>query len=468
MIKKSIKRVLSNTDSNFKTSLYKRGSKLLENWYGSNFLNATQRIINPAIVKLKYGLGMKDNGLLKLHLGCGNRHIDDYINIDLRKTGATDLVCDIRKLPYPNNSVRLIETYHVIEHLPRHDLPKALKEWRRLLIPSGRLIIECPDFDELVSRYLDGDEKQLDGIFALQRFPGDYHYWGYNIERLRRMLERYGFTNVESKPPQDYHVNEWPCIRVECVKAKEEVSSMPRSQKNGNLAFTGERVVEGTTPQRIWSDHVARYEFAANYVKDKKVLDIACGTGFGSKILQEKGATGVFGVDLSKEAIGFANEKYGGNRLEFMIGDILKIDFPDDLFDVIVSFETIEHVKQHEKVLWELRRVLKPSGLLIISSPNRTLTSPGKSIIDSPDNVFHVVEYSCDEFVRILEKYFEVNGLYGQRAINKVLLLPFLERILRKYLSQLYSPEAGSPLVAKCRPMLKYRYIIASCINSNK
>lgn len=232
--------------------------------------------------------------------------------------------------------------------------------------------------------------------------------------------------------------------------------------------FTGERVIEGNTPNRIWLDHAARYEFATNYVKDKKVLDVACGTGFGSKILQEKGARGVFGVDLSKEAINFASEKYVGNGLKFMIGDVLKINFPDDFFDVIVSFETIEHVKQHEKALSELRRALKPSGLLIISSPNRKLTSPGKSISDSPDNVFHVVEYSCDEFVRILVKYFDVNGLYGQRAINKVLLIPFLERILRKYLSQLYSPEAGSPLVEKCRPMLEYRYIIASCINSKK
>ena len=234
------------------------------------------------------------------------------------------------------------------------------------------------------------------------------------------------------------------------------------------LKFTGERVVEGNTPQRIWLDHTARYEFATNYVKDKKVLDIACGTGFGSKILQEKGAKCVFGVDHSKEAVGFASKKYVRNGLKFIIGDIIEIAFPDNFFDVIVSFETIEHVKQHEKALSELQRALKPNGLLIISSPNRKLTSPGKSISDSPDNVFHVVEYLCGEFVCTLGKYFDVNGLYGQRAINKVLLIPYFEKVLRRYLSQLYSPETGSPLVEKCRPMLEYRYIIASCINSKK
>ena len=119
-------------------------------------------------------------------------------------------------------------------------------------------------------------------------------------------------------------------------------------------------------------------------------------------------------------------------------------------------------------MLSELQRVLNPQGLLIISSPNRKLTSPGKSISDSPDNVFHVVEYSCDEFVRILLEYFDVYELYGQRAINKVLFLPYVEKILRRYLSRLYSPEAGSSLVEKRQTMREYRYLIASCINSKK
>jgi len=237
---------------------------------------------------------------------------------------------------------------------------------------------------------------------------------------------------------------------------------------NLTLEFTGERVIEGSTPDRIWLDHIARYEFAANYVKDKTVLDIACGTGFGSKILKEKGAGTVFGVDLSEEAIDFASKKYVGNGLKFMIGNILKIDFPGNIFDVIISFETIEHIKDGEKALSELRRVLKPKGLLIISSPNRKLTSPGKSIGDLPGNVFHVVEYSHDEFVFILSKYFDVYRLYGQRSINKILLIPFLEKILRRYLSQLYSPEAGSPSVEKHGAMREYRYITASCINSEK
>ncbi|OGW39028.1 MAG: hypothetical protein A2Y97_02325 [Nitrospirae bacterium RBG_13_39_12] len=170
------------------------------------------------IIRLKYELKFHDHSLMKLHLGCGNNHKDGFVNIDWRKTGATDIVCDIRKLPYPNNSVMLIETYHAIEHLPRHDFEKALEEWYRILKPGGQLVIECPDFDEIVKNYLKGDEKQLDGIFGLQRFEGDYHLFGYNIKRLTDLLKKCGFAEVLERPPKDYHKKEWPCLRIECLK----------------------------------------------------------------------------------------------------------------------------------------------------------------------------------------------------------------------------------------------------------
>ena len=124
----------------------------------------------------------------------------------------------MRKLPYPDNSAELIETYHVIEHLPRHDLPKALTEWYRLLIHEGKLIIECPDFDEAVKEYIGGNEKRLDNIFGLQRFPGDTHIFGYNFERLKQLVEEAGFRDIQKREPQDYHSKDEPCLRVECLK----------------------------------------------------------------------------------------------------------------------------------------------------------------------------------------------------------------------------------------------------------
>ena len=75
------------------------------------------------------------------------------------------------------------------------------------------------------------------------------------------------------------------------------------------MKFTGERVVEGLTPRRIWLDHIERYKFSNQYVDGKIVLDISCGTGYGSKILYEAGAYKVIGIDISNEAINFAQNK---------------------------------------------------------------------------------------------------------------------------------------------------------------
>lgn len=212
------KAIITLLDNRFKTNLYGKAVKFKEAYYSSNFLNAIRRNIDPVMVKWKYKLRIKDKTPLKLHLGCGGRHFEDYINIDLRKTRATDLVCDIRKLPYPDNSVELIETYHVIEHLPRHDSPKALKAWYGLLTHEGKLIIECPDFDDAVKEYIEGNEESIDNIFGLQRFPGDAHLFGYNFKRLEKLLEAVGFKDIQKREPQDPHIKDEPCVRVECVK----------------------------------------------------------------------------------------------------------------------------------------------------------------------------------------------------------------------------------------------------------
>lgn len=232
------------------------------------------------------------------------------------------------------------------------------------------------------------------------------------------------------------------------------------------MQFTGERVVEGVSPERIWLDHVARYEFASGYTKEKNVLDISCGTGYGSRILYDRGARGVIGIDISIETINFASIKYKTKDLEFKVGDIQNIDFPANYFDVVTCFETIEHVNSQEKVFKELQRVLKPRGLLIISSPNRTVTSPYKSINDSPDNPFHTKEYATGEFISALENYFSILDIYGQRSIYKLFLLPILERIMRQTAPRIYSPEKGNPELEKISHIKEYRYTVVVCRKS--
>lgn len=214
--KDATKNILHILDDQLNTSLYRPAAKLKRAC--DDVVNLLRCHVSYWAVRSKFLLRFHANDLLRLHLGCGDRFLEGYVNIDCRKTSATDLVCDIKKLPYPNNSVQDIETYHVIEHLSRHDLPEALREWYRVLSPGGRLIIECPDFDAAVKEYVEGNEQRLDSIFGLQRFPGDAHLFGYNFARLKNLLQIIGFVAIERKDAQDYHTTHEPCLRVETLK----------------------------------------------------------------------------------------------------------------------------------------------------------------------------------------------------------------------------------------------------------
>lgn len=185
-------------------------------WDDSALLNCARRTVQPATVRVRYALGVAPRSLVSLHLGCGVRRIEGCINVDWRKTPATDLVCDIRNLPFPPASVASIESYHVIEHFTRDDACAMLQAWRRLLVDGGRMVVECPDFDETVRQYLVSDPDHLVGVYGDVRFRGDVHLYGYNFRRLRAVLEEAGFTAVRELEAQDYHAAKGPCLRAEC------------------------------------------------------------------------------------------------------------------------------------------------------------------------------------------------------------------------------------------------------------
>lgn len=143
------------------------------------------------------------------------------------------------------------------------------------------------------------------------------------------------------------------------------------------MEFTGEQCVIGSTTSRIEEDHLARYEFVKKYVAGKIVLDLACGTGYGTRMIRNFSGKPTYGIDISTEAIHHAKKTYATDGLEFIHGDVTKLPFTDSFFDTIVSFETIEHLDANGRSLFlkELYRVLKPDGTLILSTPNRRITS---------------------------------------------------------------------------------------------
>ncbi len=199
--------------------------------------------------------------------------------------------------------------------------------------------------------------------------------------------------------------------------------------------FTGEFFVPGESGERIEADHYCRYEFACHYVKGKSVLDIACGAGYSSPLFVNAGAISYDGVDLNQELIAYSNKKYGSDIVRYHTGNICTFD-EDKLYDVIVCFETIEHVAEYELALKNLHKLLNPNGILLISSPNRPVTSPKiTSLQGKPANKFHTQEFIPEELVTLLNKHGFIalqTDVYGQRQtkVYSNRLIQWISRLL--------------------------------------
>src|SRR5205814_4925043 len=126
------------------------------------------------------------------------------------------------------------------------------------------------------------------------------------------------------------------------------------------LEWTGERFLPWIRESTIAYEHLHRYAYAAALVRDKRVLDLASGEGYGSNMLAESAAS-VAGIDIDENVVRHASEKYGRKNLQFISGSITAVPIPDDhSFDVIVCFEAIEHIEDQENLLGEVKRLLKP------------------------------------------------------------------------------------------------------------
>ena len=206
-----------------------------------------------------------------------------------------------------------------------------------------------------------------------------------------------------------------------CYSVRNRVTEQSHNSEAGLMQANGgrgpERMVPGT-PDR-WNEefHVRRYRFAAQFASGRTVLDVACGAGYGASILLAASAEKYLGVDLSPEAVEFAKGHYSaGPRASFVVDDACHLSLVrDQSFDLVVSFETIEHVPYPELFLTAIRRVLRPDGTFIVSTPNRLCLSPGNSLSSKPENPFHLREWDQSEFIHLLTPQFRIRQLLGQR-----------------------------------------------------
>lgn len=184
------------------------------------------------------------------------------------------------------------------------------------------------------------------------------------------------------------------------------------------LEFTGERFTLECM-REIRYEHFHRYALAAEWTAGLKVLDAACGEGYGSHLLATRAAE-VTGVDVSGAAVAHAREHYTASNLQFLEADCTRLPFADQAFDCVVSFETLEHLQDHEALLAEFRRVLKPNGFLVISSPDKAVYSDRMG----NQNPYHLKELYQPEFEQLLAGYFPTVQWLGQKLAFHSMIWP--------------------------------------------
>jgi ubiquinone/menaquinone biosynthesis C-methylase UbiE len=177
------------------------------------------------------------------------------------------------------------------------------------------------------------------------------------------------------------------------------------------LDWTGERFLPWAGGATIAYEHLHRYAYAATLTKSKRVLDLACGEGYGARLLAAE-ACAVVGIDIDERVVRHARAKYGSSNLEFVCGSITAVPVgKDHSFDVIICFEAIEHIENHEALLEEVKRLLQPHGVFIASTPNKAIYRGGSA----EGNPFHVKELYFEEFQALLGRYFGNMRFLGQR-----------------------------------------------------
>jgi GT2 family glycosyltransferase/glycosyltransferase involved in cell wall biosynthesis len=187
------------------------------------------------------------------------------------------------------------------------------------------------------------------------------------------------------------------------------------------MIFTGERLTSAIGGQ-IAFEHFHRYCIARDLVVRRDVLDVASGEGYGAALLAGV-ARSVVGVDIDVASVHHARSAYMMPNLRFLQGDATRLPLPDACVDVVTSFETLEHVQDQEGFMLEVRRVLRPGGLLLVSTPDRHVYSAA----GQPPNPYHVLELTAPEFRELLSRHFADHRILAQRAVIGSVMAPLDE-----------------------------------------
>lgn len=188
------------------------------------------------------------------------------------------------------------------------------------------------------------------------------------------------------------------------------------------MEFTGERVIPKLKDLNpLFEEHLARYMLAGEFVQGLTVLDLGCGTGYGTHHLSQRGARSVLGVDIDGETVGYARQHFQAPNLAFCQCDVLSLPFRRRTIDLVVSFEVIEHLRDAAAYLSAIRNVLTADGWYIGSTPNRLVHAPDA---EKSDNPFHWREYDPTELEDLLRHHFDQVYILGQRPFQGFVIGP--------------------------------------------
>lgn len=189
-----------------------------------------------------------------------------------------------------------------------------------------------------------------------------------------------------------------------------------QSEHHGLVHTKGFRTLE---EKMLFLMHLKAYESVKMLVQEKTVLDIGCNNGYGTKVINSFCRKAI-GVDVSPTAIQEAKRQYGQDGIDFVLVDGIHLPFKDDKFDILMSFQVIEHINCHEVYLNEIKRVLIPAGKVIFSTPNALIRiDPGMK----PWNRFHIREFSASQLKELLQEYFpkvRIRGLFAREPLYSV------------------------------------------------